>query len=37
MISRMDDNVIEPCLLDAVGHAVCGVNIDAARDTRYAI
>ena len=32
--SRIDQAVIDPCLLDCVGHAVCGVDIDAARDTR---
>ena len=31
---RIDENVIDPCLLDCVAQAVCGVNIDAARDTR---
>ncbi len=30
---RIDDQVLAPCLLDAVGHAVLGVQIDAANDT----
>lgn len=29
---RFDDKVIESCLLDAVGRAVLGVNIDAVKD-----
>ena len=29
---KMEETVIEPCLLDCVGHAACGVDIGAARD-----
>lgn len=30
---QMDLKVVQPLFLDCIGHAVCGVQIDAARDT----
>jgi hypothetical protein len=32
---RFDDRIIESCLLDAVGQAVLGVNIDAVKDYEF--